>query len=183
MTTMSKPPFEAIIPPKQTTFSPTAALLSKSAVNLDTFSIGIRLLSDDLLTVFPPELIGIFDELRTTTIFWETCVQDDCDVTPDDVQHFSLKTHGMTQRLLDLPYRVDPRFKASTIAEGCRVATLAYVKTALRYFDVVWRFQGPIQALLRILKDDEVLLAAHWAPFTDLLLWVLFMGMKFLSQC
>lgn len=102
-------------------------------------------------------------------------------VEDDDEDFFDTQNLFIEYRLLS--YRFDPvteEFLGDNTIEGCcRLASLLYVNTVLwiAYTSAAAVLRSPVGALKIALETlPESIKQTFWAPYSDLLAWVLFLG-------
>ncbi|GAD92093.1 hypothetical protein NFIA_080900 [Paecilomyces variotii No. 5] len=132
--------------------------------------------------LFSPDMMQVFHDLAEMTRYAElvrrrlpTGVED------DDEDFFDTQNLFIEYRLLS--YRFDPiteEFLGDNTIEGCcRLASLLYVNTVLwiAYTSAAAVLRSPVGALKVALETlPESIKQTFWAPYSDLLAWVLFLG-------
>ncbi|KAJ9221667.1 transcriptional regulator family: Fungal Specific TF [Paecilomyces variotii] len=173
---LTKPIFPFVKPIRRTTKAIPAA-------DADIARIASNLLTlPDPSVLFSPNMMQVFHDLAEMTRYAElvrrrlpTGVED------NDEDFFDTQNLFIEYRLLS--YRFDPiteEFVGDNTIEGCcRLAALLYVNTVLWvvYTSAAAVLHVPVKALKVALETlDESIRQTFWAPYSDLLAWVLFLG-------
>jgi hypothetical protein len=146
--------------------------------NAELMSLGIRLFDPSLpsSTVFHPAVNAIFHDLRQVVHMAEYAGSHINSMEWSELKWMTVKTLAVEHRLLSLAY--DPVLQSETpdprIQSCVRIATIIYTNiTLLNNIPIeILRYLVP-QLKYAFSQTD---LNAFWAPFADILLWVLCIG-------
>jgi hypothetical protein len=181
--TGTSPRFGLFKPPQTASSWTTPSSLHGFSVDPELLNFGSRLLSKGLSIVLAPPLIAIFADLKRLVIFNEICKAPGYVSTPGDLDFFNVQETAIEHQLLakhalTTAQSCHPWSFYSVITECCRLAALIYTFTALWVFEsnsAVLR--SPMKQLQQTLIDNmSILFDVRWAAYSDVLLWVLFIG-------
>jgi hypothetical protein len=178
--TSTYPRFELYTMPNTESSWAIPSSLRGLSIDPSIVDFGSRLLSEEVSSILAPALMTNLTDLKRIVLFNEMCKDPTYDVAPSDLEFFSVQETAVEHELLAYPALTTAQWGSysSVMTECCRLAALIYALTALWVFESnSAMLRGPVVRLQQtLLQGMDSLLDPRRVAYSDVLLWVLFIG-------